>query len=155
MGRMAPAKIILLLLRLALGGVFIYAGALKIVDAPGFAKAVHHFQLTPWPVSLLLAIYLPWLEVLAGLALIVRRLALGASLALVIMSAVFLIALSIAWARGLDISCGCFGKEEHNIQTHFPQLFLRDAALLAAAITLFIAELRAAREPKSALQKAA
>ena len=152
---MAPAKIILLLLRLALGGVFIYAGALKIVDAPGFAKAVHHFQLTPWPVSLLLAIYLPWLEVLAGLALIVRRLALGASLALVIMSAVFLIALSIAWARGLDISCGCFGKEEHNIQTHFPQLFLRDAALLAAAITLFIAELRAAREPKSALQKAA
>ena len=152
---MAPAKIILLLLRLALGGVFIYAGALKIVDAPGFAKAVHHFQLTPWPVSLLLAIYLPWLEVLAGLALIVRRLALGASLALVIMSAVFLIALSIAWARGLDISCGCFGKEEHNIQTHFPQLFLRDAALLAAAITLFIAELRAAREPKSALQKTA
>ena len=139
---MAPAKIILLVLRLALGGVFIYAGALKIVDAQGFAKAVHHFQLTPWTVSLVVAVYLPWLEVLAGLALIVRRLALGASLALVVMSAVFLIALSTAWARGLDISCGCFGKEEHKIQTHFPQLFLRDAALLTAAITIFIAEFR-------------
>ena len=62
---------------------------------------------------------------------------------LVIMNAVFLLALSTAWARGLDISCGCFGKEAHNIQTHFPQLFLRDAALLATAIILFIAEMRA------------
>ena len=139
---MAPAKVILLLLRLALGGVFIYAGALKIVDAPGFARDVHHFQLTPWIVSAHLAVYLPWLEVFAGLALFLRRLSLGATLALVILNAVFLIALTSAWARGLDISCGCFGKEEHNIQTHFSQLFLRDAALLAAAITLFIAELR-------------
>ena len=80
---------------------------------------------------------------LLRLALIIRRLPLGAALALVIMNVVFLSALSIAWARGLDISCGCFGKEEHHIQTHFPQLFLRDAALLAAAITLFIAEMRA------------
>lgn len=142
MGRMAPAKIILLVLRLALGGVFIYAGALKIVDVQGFAKAVHHFQLTPRTVSVVVAVYLPWLEILAGLALFIRRLALGASLALGVMSAVFLIALSTAWARGLDISCGCFGKEEHKIQTHFPQLFLRDAALLTAAITLFIAEIR-------------
>lgn len=139
---MAPAKIILLLLRLALGGIFIYAGALKIVDVQGFARDVHHFQLTPWTVSVAVAVYLPWLEVLAGLAIIVRRLPLGASLALVVMNAVFLIALSTAWARGLDISCGCFGKEEHNIQTHFPQLFLRDAALLAAAVTIFISELR-------------
>ena len=153
---MAPAKIILLLLRLALGGVFIYAGALKIVDAQGFARDVHHFQLTPWTLSVVIAVYLPWLEVFAGLALILRRLPLGASLALVIMTSVFLAALSIAWARGLDISCGCFGKEEHNIQTHFPQLFLRDAALLAAAIILVIVESRgkwegeAPAEPSSA-----
>lgn len=152
---MAPAKIIILLLRLALGGIFIYAGALKIVDAPGFAKAVHHFQLTPWIVSVVVAVYLPWLEVLAGLALIIRRLPLGAALALVIMNAVFLMALSSAWARGLDISCGCFGKEDHNIQTHFLQLFLRDAALLATALILLTAELRTTREPKPALQKAA
>ena len=155
MGRMASAKIILLLLRLALGGVFIYAGALKIVDAQGFARDIHHYQLTPWIVSMLAAVYLPWLEFLAGFALILRRLPLGTTLALVFMNAVFLVALSTAWARGLDISCGCFGKEEHNIQTQFPQLFLRDAALLAAAIILFIVELCAAHEPEPALQKAA
>lgn len=139
---MAPAKIVLLLLRLALGGVFIYAGALKIVDAPEFARAIHNYQLTPRLVSTLAAVYLPWLEVLAGLTLIVRRLPLGAALALTAMSAAFLIALSSAWARGLDISCGCFGKEERKIQTHFPQLFLRDVALLAAAVTLLVVEFR-------------
>lgn len=139
---MAPAKIILLLLRLALGGVFIYAGALKIVDAQDFARSIHHYRLTPQALSIIIALYLPWLEVLAGLAIIVRRLSLGASLALVGMSAVFLIALTSAWARGLDISCGCFGKGEQKIQAHFPQLFLRDIALLGAAITLFISDLR-------------
>ena len=144
---MAPAKITLLILRLALGGIFLYAGALKIAEARQFALDVHHFRLTPWTASVLIAVYLPWLEVLAGLALILRRLPLGTALALSAMSAVFLIALTSAWARGLDISCGCFGKEEHNIQTHFPQLFLRDAALLAAALTLFIAELRHPRTP--------
>ena len=152
---MAPAKIILLLLRLALGGIFICAGALKILHTEDFGRDILHFQLTSETVSLLLAAYLPWLEVFAGLALIVRRLPLGAALALVLLNVIFLIAIVSAWLRGLDISCGCFGKEEGSIQTHFPQLFLRDAALLAAAITLFIAELRAAREPKSALQIAA
>ena len=147
---MAPAKIILLILRLALGGIFIYAGALKIADAQHFALDVHHFRLTPWTASVLIAVYLPWLEVLAGFALIFRRLPLGATLALSAMSAVFLVALTSAWARGLDISCGCFGKEEHHIQTHFPQLLLRDTALLAAALTLFIAELRRPRTPTDA-----
>ena len=147
---MAPAKIILLILRLTLGGIFIYAGALKIADAQQFALAVHHFRLTPWTASVLIAVYLPWLEVLSGLALIVRRLPLGAALALTAMTAVFLIALTSASARGLDISCGCFGREEHKIQTHFPQLFLRDAALLAASVALLIAELRRTRQPLEA-----
>ena len=143
---MAPAKIILHILRLGLGGIFIYAGALKIVEAQQFALAVHHFRLTPWAASVLIAVYLPWLEVLSGLALTLRRLPLGAALALTTMTAVFLIALTSAWARGLDISCGCFGKDEHKIQTHFPQLFLRDAALLAASVALLVSEIRRSRQ---------
>lgn len=139
---MAPAKIIVALLRLGLGGVFVYAGALKIWNVQQFALDVHHFELTPWTVSLLVAVYLPWLEMLAGLALIVRRLPLGASLAIAGMTLVFLVALGSAWARGLDISCGCFGKEEEAMKTDFPQLMLRDGALLAVAVFLFRAEWR-------------
>ncbi len=152
---MAPAKIILLLLRLALGGVFIYAGAVKIVDAPNFARDIQHYQLTPWFISAHAAVYLPWLEVFAGLAIIIRKLPLGAALVLVILNVVFLAAITSAWARGLDISCGCFGKEEQNIQTHFPQLIARDLALLTAAITIFISEMRFAHVRPSALEKAA
>ena len=96
----------------------------------------------PRIVSDLIAVYLPWLEVLAGLALILRRLPLGALLAITGMTLVFMAALTSAWARGLDISCGCFGKEEAKIATNFPQLMLRDAALLAAAVVLFMAEAR-------------
>ena len=152
---MAPAKIILLLLRLGLGGVFICAGAVKIVDAQNFARDISHYQLTPWIISVLAAVYLPWVEVLAGLAIIIRRLPLGAALALVLMNTVFLAAITSAWARGLDISCGCFGKEEHSIQTHFSEIILRDSALLATAVILFIAEIRAAHERNTATQKAA
>ncbi len=139
---MAPAQIILALLRIGLGSIFVYAGALKIWNPAQFAIDVSHFQLTPWTVSVLVAVYLPWLEVLAGLALILRRLPLGALLAIIGMTLVFMAALTSAWARGLDISCGCFGKEEAKIATNFPQLMLRDAALLAAAIGLLIAEAR-------------
>ena len=139
---MAPAKIIVALLRLGLGGVFVYAGALKIWNVQQFALDVHHFELTPWTVSLLVAVYLPWLEMLAGLALIARRLPLGASLAIAGMTLVFLVALGSAWARGLDISCGCFGKEEATMKTDFPQLMLRDGALLAVAVFLFRTEWR-------------
>ena len=142
---MAPAQMIFALLRLGLGGIFVYAGALKIWDPQRFATDVHHFQLTPWTVSVLIAVYLPWLEVLAGLALIVRRLTPGASLAIVGMTVVFMIAITSAWARGLDISCGCFGKEEAKIATDFFQLMLRDAALLAAAVVLLAAEMRRPR----------
>ena len=139
---MAPAQIVRELLRLGLGGIFGYAGALKIWNVQQFALDVHHFELTPWTVSLLVAVYLPWLEVLAGLALIARRTVPGASLAIAGMTLVFMVALGSAWARGLDISCGCFGKEEAAVKTDFLGLMLRDGALLAAAVWVFVAELR-------------
>ena len=143
---MARAKIISALIRVGLGVVFVYAGALKIWDVQQFALDVHHFELTPWTVSLLVAVYLPWLEMLAGLALIARRLPLGASLAIAGMTLVFLVALGSAWARGLDISCGCFGNEEAVVKTNLPQLMLRDGALLAVAIFLLVVELRGRRD---------
>ena len=139
---MARAKIISALIRVGLGVVFVYAGALKIWDVQQFALDVHHFELTPWTVSLLVAMYLPWLEVLAGVALIVRRLPLGASLAIAGMTLIFMGALASAWVRGLDISCGCFGKEAAAIRTDFPRLMLRDGALLMAALFALAAEAR-------------
>ena len=56
------------------GGVFVYAGGLKLLDPPRFASDIGNYQILPWPVAVRLAFYLPWLEVLCGLALIFHRL---------------------------------------------------------------------------------
>ena len=55
--------------RIALGLVFIAAALPKIGDPPGFAKAIWAYQLVPGPVLNPMALVLPWLELLCGLAL--------------------------------------------------------------------------------------
>jgi uncharacterized membrane protein YphA (DoxX/SURF4 family) len=142
-------KIGVLLVRLAVAGVFLCAGVSKIWDfsrghsaTPAFTVAIQHYKLLPSPdLAVLLAVYLPWLEVTAALALFVRRLAVGAATALAGLSVVFLVALGSAQARSLDISCGCFGKAE--AAADYPALIARDALLLLAAILLI------ARAPKA------
>lgn len=131
---MKPARILELILRLALGGVFVFAGAAKLRDLQQFFLDVHHFSLTPWDVSIVLAMFLPWLEIVAGLALIARQLYLGAIAVSAAMSLVFLGAIASAWARGLDITCGCFGHE--NNATNFPRHLALNGAMLAAALVL-------------------
>jgi uncharacterized membrane protein YphA (DoxX/SURF4 family) len=135
-------KIVTLILRLGVAGVFFYAGVMKIWDfkhgqsaTPDFTVAIQHFEILPHPdLAVVLAVYLPWLEVVAAISLFVRRLALGGATAITGMTTVFLIALASAWHRGLDISCGCFGKDE--VSTNYPTLLVRDGVLLAAAIVL-------------------
>jgi uncharacterized membrane protein YphA (DoxX/SURF4 family) len=140
------AKVILTVLRIALGAVFIYAGVVKVADAPEFARDIQRYAIIPWPdVTVLLAVYLPWLEILSGAAVIVRRFHLGALAIIAGLMLVFTIALTSAWARGLDIECGCFGRSKTSIRTNFPALLARDLGLLAAACVILAAERRALR----------
>ena len=88
-----------LLLAIALGALWLYAGGAKLRDPQQFFLDVHHYELTPWDVSVLIAIYLPWLEVLTGVALLARRLALGAAAISGGMALAFLIAIASAWVR--------------------------------------------------------
>ena len=141
---------VIAVVRVVVAGIFLVAGVMKIWDfaharsaTPDFTIAVQHYELLSPDLSMLLAVYLPWLEVITALTLFVRRLALGATAAMLGMSVMFLAAISSAWWRGLDISCGCFGRDE--ISTDFRTLILRDLALLAAVSVLFIHEWRRAR----------
>ncbi len=143
------AKVIAVL-RLAVAGVFLAAGVVKIWDfahtrsaTPDFTIAIQNFRLLPPDLAVLLAVYLPWLEVTAAGALFARRLALGAAAAMLGMSTVFLAAIGSAWWRGLNIACGCFGKDE--APTDYRMLILRDLALLAAVAVLVVHEWRRAR----------
>jgi hypothetical protein len=134
-------KLVLTLLRWGIGALFIYAGALKAWDTQQFAVDLQHYALTKsGDLILITAIYLPWVEIAAGLSLVTRRWHVGGLVALLALDVIFIAVLSSAWWRGLDITCGCFGREEN--LTNFPLLILRDLALFGALFVLLIAEWR-------------
>jgi len=100
-----------LVARLILGGVFIYASFDKILHPAAFAEAVFNYQILPSQMINLMALILPWLELILGLLLLsgiwVPGTVLGANLLMII----FLAAIIFNTARGLNISCGCFSTE--------------------------------------------
>ena len=123
-------KVIAVLLRWMVGGVFVYAGVLKALDPAQFAADVDNFRLLPYAMSCAVGVYLPWLEIFAGTALALGVWRAGAAFVLAAMLVAFLVALGSAWARGLDITCGCFGHATN--KTNYPLSLTMDLALLAA-----------------------
>ncbi len=120
------------------GGIFIYAGVIKALDPIRFASDIDNYKILPWGISVRLAFYLPWLEILCGLALIVRRLYLGGLSILTALTSIFIVATIAAKIRGLDITCGCFGHASKNWS--FSAHIALDLCLLAALIALCICE---------------
>ncbi len=127
-------------LEIAVGALFVYAGALKAWDPMEFSDDIDHYHLLPWVVSVRLAFYLPWLEILAGLALIFRRASNGAIAILGALMLVFITASVIARARGIDVSCGCFGHALRNMT--FVWHLALDIIILAAISLIARQQLR-------------
>ncbi len=124
------------LCRIGVGIVFIAAALSKIGDPAAFATQIHHFRLTPVPSEHLIALTLPWIELLTGLALVLDvRARAGAWLATALMAA-FTLMVASAMARGLDFECGCFGTADATrvgARKLLENLALTGAALLASA----------------------
>lgn len=120
------------------GGIFVYAGATKIIDPTSFARSIERYDALPyWAVSPL-AIYLPWLEVVLGLALLLcKRLREAAAYLSLSLMFVFTAAFVIAWSRGISIDCGCFGGD--SLQGSSPWLYLaRNTAFIALGLWVAI-----------------
>ena len=124
-----------LVARIVLGGVFIYASLDKISHPELFAEAVYNYQLSPEVAVNLVALCLPWLELLSGGLLVLGVWVRGSSLILSSLMIVFLAALGINLARGLDIHCGCFTTQGSDPMTIIT--FFRDSLLLVLALFLF------------------
>ncbi|MFO7749757.1 MAG: MauE/DoxX family redox-associated membrane protein [Desulfobacteraceae bacterium] len=99
------------LMRLLLGGVFIYASYDKILHPEAFAEAVYNYQILPDGLVNLTALMLPWLELLLGLFLIAGIWLPGVTLISTVLLGVFISALVFNQVRGLDIHCGCFSTD--------------------------------------------
>jgi uncharacterized membrane protein YphA (DoxX/SURF4 family) len=132
--------------RLLLGGVLVVAGALKLPDPAEAVRAVRAYRLLPEALVGPVAFGLPVVEIAVGLALLAGVFVRTAALATAVLMAVFTAAVASAWARGLQIDCGCFGGggEVAAGETGYPAEVARDAALLLVALAL-------ARWPRSRL----
>ncbi|MFN0126208.1 MAG: DoxX family protein [Verrucomicrobiales bacterium] len=128
--RGAPlTAVVTLLSRLIVAAVFIYAGVLKALDPQEFLLDVRSFQVLGDPWAAVMAVGLPWLEIVGGIALVLGGWSRSACLVLGGLLLVFAGAFLQAWARGVDVTCGCFGKTEN--KTDFAQSLTIDAVLLA------------------------
>lgn len=115
--------------RWLLGTAFLLAGVLKAMDPGEFIRDIGGYRMVDGPALLAAAFFLPFFEIAAGAGLVMRRPYRGAVLAAGGMLAVFLVALLQAWARGLDITCGCFGGGPAAL-ANYPWWVARDLAML-------------------------
>jgi hypothetical protein len=119
---------------LIVGGLFIYAGVLKALDPISFAIDIDNYKVLPWSIGVRFAFYLPWLEILCGVALITRKLYLGGLSILSALISIFIAASVVAKVRGIDVTCGCFGHASKYFS--FAGHLALDFALLAALLVL-------------------
>ena len=102
---------LIVVVRLLLGAVFIYASMDKIQDAGQFARSIGNYHVLPFGLENLVAIVLPWLELFIGIGLIIGVMVDGAALICSGLFAVFIIMIFQAILRGYNIECGCGLKE--------------------------------------------
>jgi uncharacterized membrane protein YphA (DoxX/SURF4 family) len=95
--------------RWVLGGVFLVAAAPKILNPDKFAIDISNYRLLPYAWIHLLAITLPWIELVAGGLLVLGAWVRASSWIITGMMVVFVGVIASALARGLNIECGCFG----------------------------------------------
>src|SRR5499427_1382877 len=122
------------ILDFVLAGIFIYAGVVKAIDPVQFASDIDNFKILPWPVSVALAFYLPWLEILCALGLVFRVLYHGVLSILTASIVIFTLAITAAKVRELDITCGCFGHASQHWS--FASHLATNIAILAALLAL-------------------
>ncbi len=128
-------------LGVALGGIFLYAAGSKLIDPRPLVTIIWGYRILPAGPINLLAIYMPWLELLVGIGLFTgfkRRAAALLGGGLLVM---FIVALGINAVRGVNVACGCFSASAEDVGNAW-LLVLRDLPMLAAALVLLLAPSR-------------
>jgi putative oxidoreductase len=131
-------KYFLFILRLIVGGVFVYASLDKLMNQEAFSKAIYNYKFLPEIFINIFAIVIPYMELTAGLFLILGIYKRGSSFIISFLLFIFVIALSQAYFRGLDINCACFSLETVNQKSDISLRILEDILLLIASITIYI-----------------
>jgi putative oxidoreductase len=142
-GLMIRNKYVLFLFRFVIGGLFIYAGVLKIADPLGFAQDIRNYRLFSQEICFLTALVLPWFEVLAGAFLILGIFKRTSALLISGLLAFFIVLVAITMIRGIDVDCGCFGTLSRKADW---KLLVEDLLMLAMSLSVALAPSRAAEK---------
>lgn len=131
---MSSSRVFEWIFRLVLGAAFLKAGYEKARDPIQFLFDIRSFHLLPDPYAGLLSLGLPWLELLCAAGVLLKRLYAGSLAVLSVSLAAFIVAIAWSWQRGLDISCGCFGKTDFELS--YTQHLVMNGTLLGMALWL-------------------
>ncbi len=121
-------------LRWLLSGLFLWAGVIKLSNPKAFARSIDAFGLIPETLLPPVAIILPILEIMVGVAVLRRwRGGLPAMAALLLL---FMVVLGLAIGQNLEVDCGCFSVAEQREHTSVKAAFVRDLLMLAGVVCL-------------------
>jgi uncharacterized membrane protein YphA (DoxX/SURF4 family) len=145
--RMKPIETVALLARIGLGLLFVYASYDKILDPEAFARIIQNYRLLPASMIRPTALWLPWIELLCGLALVSGRMLKGSLLIINVLMLIFTAALGLNLWRGIDTSCGCFSVGT-DAGGHTMDALLRDLAIWLPAFWLLMTQVTRSEEAR-------
>jgi len=126
----------ILVVRLGLGCLFLWSSLPKIRQPYDFLSSVYNYELIGPKLGVLVAMTLPWAELLVGVCLVGGIFVSGALLVSIGMATMFAFVLASALYRGLEISCGCFSASGAGIISY--STLIRACAILLASIAAYI-----------------
>jgi len=130
------------LLTIALGLIFIYSAVPKILEVHDFARDIRNYRFMPsWSYNLA-ALWLPWIEILAGVSTVLGVWKKGGNVVILGLLIVFTSVVISAVIRGLDIDCGCFGHTASQIARAHQvglQKIIENLAMTTVAVFLLFA----------------
>ena len=124
--------------RLIVSAAFILASLPKVQDPAAFAISMEGYRVVTGNLAVWIALALPWLELVAGFGLLIPQIRRGSALVIALLLIAFITLHASAWARGLDINCGCFRAHEFDKAPNYLWLILRNLGLLAACVSVLI-----------------
>lgn len=131
--------------------MFIYVAYNKLINPEEFAKAIKNYEILPLQAINIMAIILPYIELFTGTFLILGIYKKGSSAIIAISLLIFIIALASAYARGLNIDCGCgFSSlvEEKSLKNELLLRIIEDIFMLIGIVIVFIFSDRKDAEPE-------
>jgi len=128
----------ILIVRLVLSAAFLLAALPKIQDPVAFAVSVEGFRVIGGDFALWVALVLPWLELVIGFGLLIPQIRRGSGVIIALLLIAFIGLHFSAWARGLDISCGCYGASESEEAPNYLWLFFRNVGLLLFSVCVLV-----------------